>query len=547
MDLYKIKNELANGKSIYDLPLRCTYYARVSTDKDEQAHSLQAQIRYYEDFIRSCPEWTFMPGYIDEGISGTSVAKREAFLKMVEDAKLRKFDFIITKEISRFSRSTLDSIQYTQELLRNGVGVFFQSDNINTLSPDAELRLTIMSSIAQDEVRKTSERVKFGHRRSIEKGVVLGNSRIWGYKKAGGKLVIDGDEAKIVREIFDLYVNHRLGVRRVCGELTARGYKNGNGNPFSFTTIRNIIANPKYKGYYCGGKSTKIDYRMNDRKHIGPEDWVMYKDGESVPPIVTEELWDKANYILNKRSATQSADDRTSYNNKYAYSGKIICMEHNEPYYRSLYRYKSGNKEVWQCKRFVERGTAGCASPSVYTAELDKILKECCNTIIQEKSGVIHKLVKIYSSIASGSDLKQDMVKVQAEINGILAKKDKLLDLSIGGRISDDEFEERNNAFNADIERLRLQLANLKEQEKKNTELTCSVETLRQMIANELDFSEGFNHQTADSLLGKVEVYKTDDKNQINLKIYFKVLPETEEYHITRRRGKTSVCCKQHI
>lgn len=169
MDLYEIKNALTNGKAIYDLPLRCTYYARVSTDKDEQAHSLQAQISYYEDFIRSCPKWAFIPGYIDEGISGTSVTKREAFLKMVEDAKLGKFDFIITKEISRFSRSTLDSIQYTQELLRNGVGVFFQSDNINTLSPDAELRLTIMSSIAQDEVRKISERVKFGHRRSIEK------------------------------------------------------------------------------------------------------------------------------------------------------------------------------------------------------------------------------------------------------------------------------------------------------------------------------------------------------------------------------------------
>jgi len=116
-----------------------------------------------------------------------------------------KFDFIITKEISRFSRNTLDSIKYTQELLQNGVGVFFQADNINTLLPDSELRLTIMSSIAQDEVRKISERVKFGFKRSIEKGVVLGNSKIWGYKKDNGKLIIDKEQAEVVRLIFDLY------------------------------------------------------------------------------------------------------------------------------------------------------------------------------------------------------------------------------------------------------------------------------------------------------------------------------------------------------
>ncbi|MEF9969896.1 MAG: recombinase family protein, partial [Ruthenibacterium sp.] len=170
MDLYTIRNEFNQGKSIYDLDLKVTYYARVSTDKDEQLHSIQNQIDYYETYIRANAHWTFADGYIDEGLSGTSVAKRESFLRMMDDAVLRKFDFIITKEISRFSRNTLDSIHYTQQLLRVGVGVLFQSDNINTLMPDAELRLTIMSSIAQDEVRKISERVKFGFKRAVEKG-----------------------------------------------------------------------------------------------------------------------------------------------------------------------------------------------------------------------------------------------------------------------------------------------------------------------------------------------------------------------------------------
>ena len=173
MDIYEIRSALQAGRSIYDLPLRVTYYARVSTEKDEQIHSLSAQVRYYSDFIKKCAAWTFVDGYVDEGLSGTSVRRRENFLRMIEDARQGRFDFIITKEISRFSRNTLDSIRYTQELLRCGVGVLFQSDNINTLVPDAELRLTIMSSIAQDEVRKISERVKFGFKRAIENGVVL--------------------------------------------------------------------------------------------------------------------------------------------------------------------------------------------------------------------------------------------------------------------------------------------------------------------------------------------------------------------------------------
>ena len=166
-----------------------------------------------------------------------------------------KFDFIITKEISRFSRNTLDSIKYTQELLQNGVGVLFQSDNINTLLPDSELRLTIMSSIAQDEVRKISERVKFGFRRAIDNGVVLGNNKIWGYKKDNGKLVIDEEQAEIVRLIFELYATENMGIRSIANELTRIGYLNTEGNPLSFSTIKNILINPKYKGYYCGRKT----------------------------------------------------------------------------------------------------------------------------------------------------------------------------------------------------------------------------------------------------------------------------------------------------
>ena len=164
MTIRKLREELRMGRSIYDLPLRVTYYARVSTEKVEQQGSLENQVQYYTEFIQKNPNWTFVPGYVDEGISGTSTAKRESFLRMIDDAHRGLFDFIITKEISRFSRSTLDSIQYTQELLDANVGILFQNDNINTLDTDSEFRLVVMAGVAQDEVRKLSERLKFGFR-----------------------------------------------------------------------------------------------------------------------------------------------------------------------------------------------------------------------------------------------------------------------------------------------------------------------------------------------------------------------------------------------
>ncbi len=546
MDLYTMRSEINKGKSIYELPIRVTYYARVSTDKDEQINSLQNQINYYSDFIKSNKNWIYVEGYIDEGISGTSVSKRDSFLRMIDDAKLGKFDFIITKEISRFSRNTLDSIKYTQELLKHGVGVFFQSDNINTLLPDSELRLTIMSSIAQDEVRKLSERVKFGFKRAIENGVVLGNNKIWGYKKDKGKLVIDEEQAKVVRLIFELYATENIGIRSIATELTNRGYLNTEGNPFTFSTIKNILTNPKYKGYYCGRKTHKYDYRNNDRKVFDKDEWVMYKDEEDVPPIVSEELWDKANRILSKRSNLIKGDKHISYNNKYTYSGKIVCGKHNCSYQRGLYRYPSGNKEIWQCKEYTSKGKKGCDMPIIYTTELNQIMKQCYDEIVINKAEIIHELIKIYTDLSQKSNITQDIAKCKVNINEILKRKDKLLDLSIAGRISDEEFEKRNTSFNSEIDTLKVKIKELEEQEKTNEEIEESIETLRKVIAKELDFEDGFNNAIIDNLLDRIEVYKTDEKNVIDVKVYIKLIEDTLEYRINRGRKNTSICNKQY-
>ena len=199
MEFYKIRDEILKGKNINELPLRVTFYARVSTESDEQLNSLDNQISFFKNFIKSNKNWTYVNGYIDEGISGSTVKGRKNFLQMIKDAKSGYFDLIVTKEVSRFSRNLSDSIKYTQELLASDVGVYFQSNGINTYDPNSEFILNMMGSVAQEEVKRLSSRVKWGHKEAIKKGRVLGSNSITGYKKDDAKLVIVEEEAKKIR------------------------------------------------------------------------------------------------------------------------------------------------------------------------------------------------------------------------------------------------------------------------------------------------------------------------------------------------------------
>ena len=352
MNIYAVRQQLKlEGKNFYDLPLRVTYYARVSTEMKQQLNSLDNQIAYYEDYIRSHPDWTFVPGYVDEGISGVTTKKREQFNEMVEDAAAGAFDLIITKEVSRFARNTLDSLQYTRQLLACGVAVFFQNDNINTLDEDGELRLTIMSSMAQDESRKISSRVKFGHQQAIKKGVVLGNSNIFGYRKLDKKLVIDEEQVAVVRELFELYATGKYSMKQLETYFYEKGFRNSKGNKFSHTTMSSIIANPKYKGYYCGNKVRVVDLFTKQQEFLPEDEWVMYKDetGETVPAIVSEELWEKANEVLRARSQdVKTRQNKTVHQNLL--TGKLVCAHCGRPYYRKDGKAKNGEPcSIWRC------------------------------------------------------------------------------------------------------------------------------------------------------------------------------------------------------
>ena len=329
----------------------------------------------------------------DEGISGTSTKNRDSFLRMITDAKAGRFDFIITKEISRFSRSTLDSIRYTQELLEHDVGVLFQNDNINTLDSDSEFRLVVMAGVAQDEVRKLSERLKFGFRQAIKNGHVLGNDKLWGYDKKDCVLSINEEEAQVVRRIFDLYANRQMGIRRISQTLLDEGFTSRKGGAFNVLTIRHILCNPKYKGWYCANKSQTVDYRSKRKIFLDESEWVMYPD-PSIPAIVSEELWDRANALYKRRSEQMmSHQSAAEFHNRYPYSGKIICEEHGTTFHRQLQKSKAGEKEVWQCRIYRDKGRKACSAPQVRTAELDQIMAEIFDQLAQNKQAIIDAVV----------------------------------------------------------------------------------------------------------------------------------------------------------
>ena len=523
MDIRKIRAEMRMGRPIYDLPLRVTFYARVSTDQDEQLNSLENQVQYYTELIRSKKNWTFVPGYIDEGISGTSTKKRDEFNRMIRDAKAGLFDFIITKEISRFSRSTLDSIKYTQELLEHNVGVFFQNDNINTLDTDSEFRLVIMAGVAQDEVRKLSERLKFGFRQAVKNGHVLGNDKLYGYDKKDCVLTINEEEAKLVRIVFDLYANHRYGTRKISQELLKMGYTSREGNAFNTLTIRHMLENPKYKGWYCGNKTQNIDYRTRKKVFLDENEWVMYPD-PSIPAIVSEEMWDRANALYKeRRKESMSHSSGTSYHNRYPYSTKIICEEHGTTFHRQVLQSASGDKEVWQCKVYRQKGRAACSAPQIRSEELNQILAQIFAEMMKDKDAIIDSMITVMTHVPKEVDYERMLSRVEGEIAATKQKKDRLLDLHIAGAITIEEFKERNDGLNDQLKAQESQLATIRQEQSKASSRELDVNAIRQKLEKQLSFEGEINTALVATILDKVIVKKESTKKEIHLDIYLKL------------------------
>ena len=532
MDIHTIRMELRT-KSIYDLPLRVTYYARVSSESDEQLNSLGNQVSYYEDLIRRNLPWTFVPGYIDEGLSGISTKKRENFNRMIEDAAEGQFDLIITKEISRFARNTLDSIQYTRQLLSYGVGVFFQNDNINTFDEDAELRLSIMSSIAQDELRKLSSRVKFGHQQAIKSSVVLGNSRIFGYTKADGRLVIDETEATMVRELFELYATGEYSMKQIEKIFWDKGYRNHSGNKIAHTTMSNMISNPKYKGYYVGNKVKVVDMFTKKQKFLPPEEWVMFKDetGEIVPAIVSEELWDKANVILKRRSQDVKARQGIC-NHANLLTGKLWCTQCGQPYYRRESKDKSGNKNSkWLCSGKIKNGADSCKSFAIYEEEIKPILFEVFQDTKADADAMVEEYVKMYTELTQNGKISEKISQQQKIVDFANRKKNKLLQLVAEDSITSADFKQMTADCNKEIQDAESEIAELEQLASEGDEFKRKIDEMRKILSRAQDeASQGIvTKEFIDKYISKIFV-TPEDENTMMLQIKIFTGETTEKY-----------------
>ena len=406
MNLYDVRKKLSMGIPLSNINLKVTYYSRVSTDNIKQHSSLINQSEYFDELIKSNKNWTYVKGYIDDGISGTSINKRNNFIKMINDAKKNKFDLIITKEISRFSRNTLDSIKYTRDLLSYGVAVLFVNDNINTILPDSELRLTIMASMAQDEIRRLSERVKFGMDRSIKKGVILGNNIFYGYIKENNdkqavdiEVSINDEEANVVKRIFNLYVYNDYSINKIVKILNQENVKTSLNKKWNISTISRMISNPKYKGYYCGKKTEIINYMTKEKINIPSENWITYKDNLNITPIVTEKVWNKANIKLKMKK------HKSNHKNIYIFSNKIICSNDGYIFHRRK-QCKTSDDVSWLCSKYLKEGKKNCDSPNIRESELLKIFQNIFIYLNIDYRAYIKKIVTLYPKEYTSNILK---------------------------------------------------------------------------------------------------------------------------------------------
>ena len=506
---------------------------------------------FFTDFIKNNKNWTYVDGYVDR-VRGENAANRINFMRMIDDGKAGVFDLVLTKEVSRFARNTIDSLTYTRELLRAGVGVFFQNDNICTIDTDSELRLTIMSSIAADEVRKLSERVRWGQKRAIESGNVMGNNRIFGYDKKNCKLVINESEAEMVRLIFEEYATGKYSVRKIEDILFSKGYRGRNGTRIHHNTISGIIQNPKYKGFYCGNKVKVIDYRTKEQRFLPEDEWVMYKDetGEVVPAIVSEELWDKCNEIFRARSATVKSREH-SLKDKSVFTGKIFCAADDKAYWRTSYSNSvSQGKPIyqWICSEKKRMGAKACASFSILEADLYKMLSGHFKDIAENIEEYVADFLKIYRETDTSANVQRELDALRTRLDKEKAKREKLLDAYTEGLISKAEFKERNDASNITISELEEDIYAIEKKSMESEDYVKELENIeryfKEMYSPDRDMTREEVDEMVVTLIDRINVIPRN-KECMKLEIKLKTGANHDYTYVRGRNGNG--CRSGHI
>ena len=463
-------------------------YCRVSTDQSDQLHSLAAQRQFFEEFIKEHSDWELIEVYYDEGITGTSTKHREGFNKMIADCEKGLIETVLTKEVSRFARNTVDTLNYTRKLKERNINVIFMNDGIDTNDKDGELRLTIMASLAQEESRKTSERVKWGMRRCMEKGYVWGNGRLLGFTIKDGKLYIVPEEAELVRRIFHEYVYNDKGTYSIARELNAEGFRATTGGLFRQDSINTIISNPKYCGDLLQWRTHSTDFltkhRVKTTENESPESSLILLENTH-EGIIPKELFEQAQKKREERA--RKVRERSRHSSRHWFSGKIICGKcgakfTNSSIARGYYSMHCTNRQVYGKKiRYEANGKRyGCDIP--HTSE--KVFTDCLKYVLRfidtQRDDIISALRKDIEAVQH-DNIVCDIAPLQEQINAVGKKKEKVIDLMIEGLITKEDLKNQTKKYEAEIAELELKIYESKNIGDINRR---QLETLKEHISN---------------------------------------------------------------
>ena len=464
-------------------------YARVSTEHEAQLSALENQIDWYKPILAARPDWTLTAQYIDEGITGTSAEKRPQFMKMIDDARQKKFNMIITREVSRFARNTVDTLQYTRLLKEYGVEVFFINDNIKTFDGDGELRLTIMATLAQDESRKTSIRVKAGQETSMKNGVFYGTGNILGYDRKGKEMVINEEQAKTVRMIYDMYLSG-MGVTAIQYELEKAGRLTATGKTkWHASYLSHMLKNSFYCGIITYHKEYTPDYLKQKKiKNYGDIEYLTVKGKHT--PIVTEEEFNQVQKIMNTKSRKMKNLNKGKHTVGYkphttAYGRLMICQCGKK--FNQRFHTRDGRTDGvdYQCYTAVNRGSirerekrglsveGHCDSPFIQGWKLEMMAEKIFDRYIDNADAVMDlsysMLEKHIADQEDTPDYTEEIKRKESEIERLSKKRVNLIEMRAEGDIDKELFRERKQEIENRIAILTEEIKTLQPDETKQS------------------------------------------------------------------------------
>ena len=493
-------------------------YARVSTEHEAQLSALENQIQYYDDILSKHPDWILYDRYIDEGISGTSIKKRKNFMRMMEDAKAGKFDLIVTREVSRFARNTVDTLQETRRLKQIGVEVYFTEDNIWTFNDeDGELKLTIMATLAQNESKKTSQRVKAGQMISFQNGVFYGSGNILGYNKEGKDLVVNEEQAEIVRFIYSEYLNGK-GTCTIADELTKRGVQTSTGlTTWSPSYISRVLRNPFYSGTIVYRKSYIPDYLEQKAKmNYGEVEQVIVEGKHE--PLVSKEDFKKVQQIMDSHSKPIRLGRRQALGvPKNIWSKKLVC-ECGANFNRKIY-HKNQNSTTY-CYICYNRKTKpknrykdACEIKEVQEWKLQFMAEVIFKNLTQNVDSRKELANRLLKGVDIDEHPEMEMKKRIDRLNQLIeketAKIDRLIDTYLDKTIDMTMYDMFQKKLTSRIEKYKMEIIELEKKCESIEPLEVRIANIKKSIRKLLDISyNGVDDKIIEEFVEKVIVHK---------------------------------------